>query len=881
MTTRESHVSKHCQRNELGSDTEITGEKTSLENMTDTKCSLGNIHIADRMDRSSTTSTKSFIESEEDAASLEKLVLSACFSEKVKKAFVALSTDFVNPRQNTNNTNVCPKSTDDVEKKSNSVENAEEFSEPPEDVGSAHTGKEPPLKEKLSTFTECFRETDEADLNQEGENLINPQKNARRFSVPDINTTTKAQDDSRNCHELINQIPENENKQSNVFEGEEVRSTEGNHLDSVTNVVEDVQAIKATNQETVFTGENKGTEFDCDDANFDNNTERTKLGKKLEKADAVSKNSTDFTELENNLERSSTKNESEATSADKSVQEEGQPLREKSKFHESCSTESDNTNNNSTYFSESEYNPVRSSSSQAISDKQQSYKEELTSTDHYAVKEKTHSSIKSRHTNLIRPPTKDRPIPNDACCPDNKVVVGFSQNSASFKDVVESMLSSSILNQSDIDSAEDICDVGAALNEGSVSKECFSMENIDFDKNGKDNVHLETTMANEDMTLFEHVPDTPFIPLSNNSGFTGCYLEREETRCDERNTNAIDFGESLPIPSSSEETDFNVNENICDESKPWEEFQYFTPGNDGTAVVNHAYRTNDKDKFVTDQQDDTSESVNECLFDMNSPFTEYYPGNEITEETNEDLYEILNSDQESVFVKRSTLYEIENSSTRDEPELNEGKNVLDNERKLDKGSTVPANSSTNKDIEMREENEVCDRFIQMYKSSNIQQENECPFEIFKESILYDTGYFNTDTKSDDSLPERSVGSTLYEIVSLPTGNVEEFCVDGDCHNNGLSLNEDSTFPGCCSEEHRRAGPCSNSERKMCNETESTDKSLFRKIEECECSSDLCEDSMLTETFSYCKIDREASCEGFEEVDKDCCCQCCECIRNDD
>ena len=143
--------------------------------------------------------------------------------------------------------------------------------------------------------------------------------------------------------------------------------------------------------------------------------------------------------------------------------------------------------------------------------------------------------------------------------------------------------------------------------------------------------------------------------------------------------------------------------------------------------------------------------------------------------------------------------------------------------------------------------------------------------------MYDTGDFNTDGKSDDSLPAMSIGSALYEIVSLPTGNVEAICVDEDRQSDGPSMNADSTFHGYCSELDQGTSLGFNLDKKLSKGEESVERNLFRKSEHC--LADSREDHAVYETFSYCKIEREASCDCLEE--KDCCCQCCECIGNDD
>jgi hypothetical protein len=112
------------------------------------------------------------------------------------------------------------------------------------------------------------------------------------------------------------------------------------------------------------------------------------------------------------------------------------------------------------------------------------------------------------------------------------------------------------------------------------------------------------------------------------------------------------------------------------------------------------------------------------------------------------------------------------------------------------------------------------------------------------------------------------------------------------------MNEDLAYSGCCLEHKGREMQKTNQDRSsnLDKETASVHKSLFHFCEESglydpgnfntdeksdECLPDVCEDSPLYETLSYCKIDIEENCDCFEEMDMDCCCQCCECIGNHD
>ena len=115
---------------------------------------------------------------------------------------------------------------------------------------------------------------------------------------------------------------------------------------------------------------------------------------------------------------------------------------------------------------------------------------------------------------------------------------------------------------------------------------------------------------------------------------------------------------------------------------------------DGTAVVSEGDCMND-DKLgvVDDHKGNTSETANECLFDANSLFTDHNSGNKINEGTNEDIFEIVNLDQESGFVEVNTLYETESSSARNKSKLSEDKEVLDNEKKFEEKTTFLGNCS--------------------------------------------------------------------------------------------------------------------------------------------------------------------------------------------
>ena len=982
----------------ISSNTEII--RKNIQHTDATKSSLHNI-IAEIIERNSTTSTKSFIESEEDPGSFEKLVISACFSENVRKAFVAQSEDFINPRQDMNNTSIADtKITDEVERLQDryliitegfqehtetvKIGNAVGFTKPTKDIGPEHTDKELPLQEKLSNITECDRENVEIDVNKDSKDFIDPQANIGRCMVTNVNTSVEV--DSLDCHELNKEsnltqhLSENESKDQNRHsKGQEVTTNKGNHLNRDKNMTEDMRAI---DQEPPFTGcspENKETTFDCNNEHFGKNRKGTESEDGLDEAHAARKDTTDSiivensveclsntieneidapqdlpdkpqstneiqnfteissvrertpfaneilfdtdpitqrdetalienniftgrcleteeadflkhsidsTELENDLACSSTKNEIEVTS-DKDIHEKQQILSKNSEFHELHFTERDkHISKDITSFSESKCNLESLSPAhkldmgQAISDKGQSFQEESAFTEYCSTEEKTGLS-KERFDDHFNDSTPTH------SCPDHKVDVGFSENRMSFKDLVENMLSSSIINQNGLEI--DTCDTGSVLTEESVSdKGLLEIENIDMENEDEDTVDPGidvpkiTVITNEDLNMVKHIPDTQ-LPLSNESGFTGCYSERDETRCGKQKTSENDFLESLLIASSTDETDLNVNKNVADENSPSHEdstfVQCFTTEYDGTSVVSDGDCMND-DKLVGDHEDDTSENVNECLFDANSLFTDHYSGSKINEETDEDIFEILSLDQESGFVEDNPLHEIESSSTRNDSNLTEDKKVFDNEKKLEE----------KRNIEMQETDKECEGFIQMPECFNIERQNEtneCPFDIFKESIFYDTGNFSTDTKSDDELPDTCVGSVLYEIVSLPTKSVEEFFVDEDCHSDELSLHKDSAaFSGAFSEEERATGSSVNFEKQFSKETECVENNSFK--ESAQCLSDFCQDTTLDETFSYCKIDREgelgqrkASYDCFEEIDKDCCCQCCECIGNHD
>ena len=172
---------------------------------------------------------------------------------------------------------------------------------------------------------------------------------------------------------------------------------------------------------------------------------------------------------------------------------------------------------------------------------------------------------------------------------------------------------------------------------------------------------------------------------------------------------------------------------------------------------------------------------------------------------------------------------------------------------------------------------------------NKDQENEsieeCLSDIREESPLYETRSYKTrsysDNENDESLSDIPDHSALYEVVSLSAGRSEtEFYEDKYfCNKELLSLNEDLAFFNCCSKHEltKTQDLNSNTETESLLET----GNLERGRKNCECMSDVCEDtdSVLYETLSFCKIDKEDCCECFEEVDMACCCQCCECVRN--
>ena len=86
----------------------------------------------------------------------------------------------------------------------------------------------------------------------------------------------------------------------------------------------------------------------------------------------------------------------------------------------------------------------------------------------------------------------------------------------------------------------------------------------------------------------------------------------------------------------------------------------------------------------------------------------------------------------------------------------------------------------------------------------------------------------------------------------------------------------AAFSGACSDEEQATGSSVNLEKQLSKETECVENTSFQESDQC--FSDFSEESTLNETFSYCKTvregelkQREASCDCFDEMDKNCCC----------
>ena len=212
---------------------------------------------------------------------------------------------------------------------------------------------------------------------------------------------------------------------------------------------------------------------------------------------------------------------------------------------------------------------------------------------------------------------------------------------------------------------------------------------------------------------------------------------------------------------------------------------------------------------------------------------------------------------------------------------NESGQIVDIES-LQQGSTLSGRCSNNDNNEIEVTLEYGHDFNKDQENESIE---ECLSDIREESPLYETRSFKTqsysDNENDESLSDIPDHSALYEVVSLSSGRSEtEFYVDKYfCNKELLSLNEDSAFFNCCSKHELKKTQDLNSN----TETESLLETgnLERGRKNCECMSDVCEDTdgVLYETLSFCKIEKEDCCECFEEVDMACCCQCCECVRN--
>ena len=774
LTTRESQTSKCCDKNDddstkgcLDFNAEMIGEKRSrpLEHRDCTKCSSKNVNIIiENMEKSPTMSTTNLTESEESAESLEKVVLSACFSENVRKAFVALSEDFNNPQQDakstTNNTGIDTEPTDrerPVGKESDFIQRVSESEKTDEnvhshdfvndnasnkDVSTERTdNKEQPLQEnsKLSNPTQCCSENERTDENRHTEAFCDP------------------------------------------VEDNEIGSIETNDLDPVKNVTEDAQAIK---QELSFTGclpENNEIKFDSNSEDFGKNIEGTEMENRLDEAyEDAGKHGTDFINFKDGLE---------------------------------CLS---NTIENKIDMLED------------VADKH-SFDEDSTCTEYCSLKEKTSST-----------------------------------------------------NKNELDIIQNARHNETTLNEDYVFTGCYQEKRkVDFVKQSTDFIELKNNLVSSSTrNKNEMIPDIDVQEKEQ-----GCCLERDETSCRKHSTNVIDLRKDLLMTSSTDDSGWEMDRNVSDKNEPSDDESTFiqccTPEYDREriVVISHEDRTN-ADMFVIEQ-----ENVNECLFDANEDpmFTECCSGSGNTEmkETNEDMCRILYKDQETAPdhenapVQDSTLYEIV-SSSRNEQELMR-EDVLDDKKHLDEETTFS------------EVSEIQEINGNMHESFNIEQENETIdeclfFDICKDNLLYETGSIDSDKENDESLSADSCeDSSLYEIVSLPIRSENELYMDKHCFNDRLSLNKDSAFPGRCSEhegtEMQKINQDINESSNLDKETESVDKSLFQKSDQC--LSNFCKESTSYETLSYCKIDRDESCDCFEEVDMDCCCQCCECIGNHD
>ncbi len=497
LTTRESQTSKCCDQSDddstkecLGFNAEMIGEKKSrsLEHRDCTKCSSKNVNIIiENLEKSPTMSTTNLTESEESAESLEKVVLSACFSENVKKAFVALSEDFNNPQQDakstTNNTGIDTEPTD----------------------------KERPL-EKESDLIQCVSESEKTDENIHSHDFVND--NASNKDVSTERTDNKEQPLQENS-KLSNPTQccsENErtdeNRHTEAFcdpvEDNEIGSTETKDLDPVKNVTEDAQAIK---QELSFTGclpENNEIKFDSNSEDFGKNIEGTEMENRLDEAyEDAGKHGTDFINFKDGLE---------------------------------CLS---NTIENKIDMLED------------VSDKEQSFDEDSTSTEYCSLKEKTSST-----------------------------------------------------NKNELDIIQNARHNETTLNEDYVLTGCYQeKQKVDFVKQSTDFIELKNNLVSSSTrNKNEMVPDIDVQEKEQ-----GCCLERDETSCRKHSTNVIELRKDLLMTSSTDDSGWEMDRNVSDKNEPSDDESTFiqccTPEYDREriVVISHEDRTN-ADMFVTEQE---------------------------------------------------------------------------------------------------------------------------------------------------------------------------------------------------------------------------------------------------------------------------------------
>ena len=478
------------------------------------------------------------------------------------------------------------------------------------DAGLERTDKEQSLQEKLSTSAECYPQNVGTDLNRESTDLIDPQEKVGEIFATDDNDLVVVKDLNFSGHTLneeltlIQCLTENEktdeNRHSKAFidpSGNiEIPSTKTNNdLGPVKNTTEDEQAF---NQESRCNGcvpDNKGKNFDPNSTDLGVNNESTKMENELDKADdAIGKHSTGSINVEESLECLSITNEHEIDML-RNVPDKEQPLNEDSMFTEYCSVREQISST-----SENELDIV-----QNVQHKEQSLNENIVFTGCCSEKEDAgfckHSTDFIGFENNLNERASDVDVlDKKQSLTENSNFTEFSSSSAEsddtsfskdrsyFIDLEDSQVSSPSTNENALDMDQAVYDkvqspwmedigftditglefnlVGCSTaqmngldihkdtrDKGQTLNGCFSeIEGMGFTKEGTDIIDLEvnlvkSSITNEDGSVTDkHVPNKR-VPLNDDSGFTECYLESEETGFSKLSTNFNDLREDLVI----------------------------------------------------------------------------------------------------------------------------------------------------------------------------------------------------------------------------------------------------------------------------------------------------------------------------------------------